>query len=335
MLRNTIVGIGGGMRLAFLPIFDRDPDSITIQTSTTEERPNEFRTGYERVVDIFRPKYIVHNYSDLSVWVLWFISDSFICAVSTMLSAPNWMLSIKPDLWVCFAAAFGAVFSNHGSPLWIIWRTIKQRSFEITWKQSVIWIERWHWASAEDSIDGAGEWHYGAHHLCRALINLLIHIFRIHCNYSLTFRGIITIMSTYRDKSSILDYVVAGTTTGAIYKINLGLRGMVSGGKVYSFLHALKFGESCVSEKCNKSLFNAGFFGCLLGTVCGCCALTILKCTGHSMRDVRYFQYGWREARDKAIHATYKVRGAPSGSVQQFEICSSFVFFNRPKKRPK
>jgi hypothetical protein len=39
-----------------------------------------------------------------------------------------------------------------------------------------------------------------------------------------------TTISVYRGHSSILEYVVAGSITGALYKCNMGLRGMAVGG---------------------------------------------------------------------------------------------------------
>jgi hypothetical protein len=54
MLRSTLVGIGSGLRYAILPIFEANPDAITISTPITQNRPESGGTGIDRVLDIFR-----------------------------------------------------------------------------------------------------------------------------------------------------------------------------------------------------------------------------------------------------------------------------------------
>lgn len=44
------------------------------------------------------------------------------------------------------------------------------------------------------------------------------------------FRGICTTMQVYRGKYGIVEYVCAGTVTGAMYKFNMGPRGWIVGG---------------------------------------------------------------------------------------------------------
>lgn len=44
------------------------------------------------------------------------------------------------------------------------------------------------------------------------------------------FRLITTSISVYRGKSSILEYLVGGGVTGALYKFSMGPRGMLVGG---------------------------------------------------------------------------------------------------------
>uniref|UniRef100_A0A1B0BP67 Uncharacterized protein n=1 Tax=Glossina palpalis gambiensis TaxID=67801 RepID=A0A1B0BP67_9MUSC len=44
------------------------------------------------------------------------------------------------------------------------------------------------------------------------------------------FSGIVTMMSVYRAKSSLYEYLTAGLISGALYKVNIGLKGMVAGG---------------------------------------------------------------------------------------------------------
>uniref|UniRef100_A0A1B0GMI0 Complex I assembly factor TIMMDC1, mitochondrial n=1 Tax=Phlebotomus papatasi TaxID=29031 RepID=A0A1B0GMI0_PHLPP len=93
--------------------------------------------------------------------------------------------------------------------------------------------------------------------------------------FTSTYVGFITMVSVYRGKSSIYEYILAGTAAGAMYKMNLGLRGMVAGGAV----------------------------GCALGTVGGLLSVTLLRATGMSMEEVRYWQYKWKVDRQTMIQA--------------------------------
>ncbi|XP_055677058.1 RPII140-upstream gene protein [Lutzomyia longipalpis] len=93
--------------------------------------------------------------------------------------------------------------------------------------------------------------------------------------FTYTYVGLVTTISTYRGKSSILEYALAGAGAGAFYKMNRGLRGMAAG----------------------------GIFGCAFGTVGGILSLTILRATGMSMEEVRYWQYKWKVDRQNTIKA--------------------------------
>lgn len=86
-------------------------------------------------------------------------------------------------------------------------------------------------------------------------------------------------MSVYREKSSIYEYLAAGTLSGAMYKFNMGLRGMTAG----------------------------GIIGGVLGGIGGAASLLILNLSGTSMEEVRYWQYKWRANRDDAIAESFKV----------------------------
>ncbi|XP_055526178.1 RPII140-upstream gene protein [Wyeomyia smithii] len=85
--------------------------------------------------------------------------------------------------------------------------------------------------------------------------------------------GIQTIISVYRGKSSIYEYLAAGGTAGALYKFNMGLKGMTSGGLV----------------------------GLTFGGIAGLISLGILKASGTTMEEVRFWQYKWKTNRDSAI----------------------------------
>lgn len=90
--------------------------------------------------------------------------------------------------------------------------------------------------------------------------------------------GIITCISVYRCKSSIYEYLAAGSITGALYKMSLGLRGMAAG----------------------------GIIGGALGGVAGATSLLLMKASGTSMEEVRYWQYKWRVQRDDTIGEAFR-----------------------------
>ncbi|KAH8326759.1 hypothetical protein KR067_013700 [Drosophila pandora] len=91
--------------------------------------------------------------------------------------------------------------------------------------------------------------------------------------FTTSYFGIITCISVYRGKSSIYEYLAAGSLTGSLYKVNLGLRGMAAGGIIGGFL----------------------------GGVAGVASLLLMKASGTSMEEVRYWQYKWRLDRDDNI----------------------------------
>uniref|UniRef100_A0A1I8P7W6 Complex I assembly factor TIMMDC1, mitochondrial n=1 Tax=Stomoxys calcitrans TaxID=35570 RepID=A0A1I8P7W6_STOCA len=97
--------------------------------------------------------------------------------------------------------------------------------------------------------------------------------------FTTSYYGIVTLVSVYREKSSIYEYLAAGTLSGALYKFNMGLRGMAAGGII------------------------GGFLGGLGGAV----SLLIMSLSGTSMQEVRYWQYKWRTDRDAAVEESYKL----------------------------
>lgn len=76
----------------------------------------------------------------------------------------------------------------------------------------------------------------------------------------------------------MIEYITAGVVTGGTYKFNMGLRGMAAGAIV----------------------------GGGLGTIAGGLSLLILKSTGMTMEEVRYWQYKWRSSRDDAIQEGFR-----------------------------
>lgn len=98
--------------------------------------------------------------------------------------------------------------------------------------------------------------------------------------FTSSYVGITTIISVYRGKSSMVEYVTAGTVTGAAYKFNLGLRGILVGGGL----------------------------GGALGSVAGGLSLLILNATGMTMEEVRYWQYKWKRERDSTINEAIKTQ---------------------------
>ncbi|CAF4776373.1 unnamed protein product [Pieris macdunnoughi] len=89
------------------------------------------------------------------------------------------------------------------------------------------------------------------------------------------FTGMYTLIATtisiYRDKNSVLEYVVAGAVTGSLYKVNLGLA---------------------------ATLVGAGL-GAALSLIAGIVIIGILKISGVSMADIRRSLYGLKEMREE------------------------------------
>lgn len=107
------------------------------------------------------------------------------------------------------------------------------------------------------------------------------------------FSAISTTIAVYRGKSSFLEYIAAGTLTGTMYKFNLGLRGMFAGGVV----------------------------GGVLGTIAGGATLLILRSSGMTMEEVRYWQYKWRSNRDNMINEGF--RASLIGTEHNDELINS------------
>lgn len=96
--------------------------------------------------------------------------------------------------------------------------------------------------------------------------------------FTTSYYGIITAISVYREQSSIYEYLAAGFTTGAVYRMHMGLRGMAAGGVI----------------------------GGVLAGIAGGVTLLILHASGITMKDLRYWQYKWHLNRNAEIHNTYK-----------------------------
>lgn len=96
--------------------------------------------------------------------------------------------------------------------------------------------------------------------------------------FTTSYFGIITLISVYREKSSIYEYLAAGGITGALYKVNMGLKGMTAG----------------------------GIIGGGLGAVAGLASLGLMKLSGTSMEEMRYWQYKWRLQREDNVREAFK-----------------------------
>lgn len=80
-----------------------------------------------------------------------------------------------------------------------------------------------------------------------------------------------TAIAVYRGKNGILEHVSAGLITGAVYKANLGVRGIVVGGSL----------------------------GMFLGTLAGVSFWVIMKTTGVSFDDAVKFSQMSKKKRDE------------------------------------
>ncbi|KAL1495097.1 hypothetical protein ABEB36_010568 [Hypothenemus hampei] len=100
--------------------------------------------------------------------------------------------------------------------------------------------------------------------------------------FCMSFVGISTVIQTYRNKYGILEYLSAGAISGWIYKFYQGPRGWVAGASV----------------------------GSVLGLTCGLTSLGLLKLTGLSLEEARYWQNKWSDDRTAYIR---------KGLTQQYE----------------
>ncbi|XP_057657999.1 RPII140-upstream gene protein [Diorhabda carinulata] len=89
--------------------------------------------------------------------------------------------------------------------------------------------------------------------------------------FSTTFVAVSTIIQTYRGNYGISEYVVSGVVTGTMYKFNMGPRGWIVGGGL----------------------------GGVLGFICGGCTYGLLKLSGLSMEEARYWQNKWTNDRSE------------------------------------
>nr|SVE73881.1 EOG090X0FS6 [Daphnia atkinsoni] len=88
-----------------------------------------------------------------------------------------------------------------------------------------------------------------------------------------------TAVSTYRNKSSVFEYSAGGLLAGSMYKITMGPKAMVSG----------------------------GIAGAAIGSVAGVFTVGLMKISGTTTEDLRYWKKGWKEAanRCKFIHNAF------------------------------
>lgn len=56
-----------------------------------------------------------------------------------------------------------------------------------------------------------------------------------------------------------------------------------------------------------RGLAVGGLVGSVFGSVAGCCSLLILRMSGKSMEEVRYWQYKWKQDRERVIAEALKV----------------------------
>lgn len=139
------------------------------------------------------------------------------------------------------------------------------------------------WTLPKEVLGGDGASPYSPHRTSKRL-NIKINnqgSLTFICVCVLFFRsGIVTLVSVYREKSSLIEYFAAGALTGAAYKFNMGLRGMTAGFVI----------------------------GGVLGGIGGCASLLILRLSGMSMEETRYWQYKWKTNRDDAVAESFKVK---------------------------
>lgn len=101
----------------------------------------------------------------------------------------------------------------------------------------------------------------------------------------------------------MVDYSVAGLITGAMYKISLGPKGMISG----------------------------AFFGAVLGTFAGLITIPLLFISGVSMDDIYDSAHVYFRTKDELFHGCYKVSFCMKllYSEQCFDVDICFDFCRR------
>nr|SVE70743.1 EOG090X0FS6 [Daphnia similis]SVE72004.1 EOG090X0FS6 [Daphnia similis]SVE72631.1 EOG090X0FS6 [Daphnia similis] len=82
-----------------------------------------------------------------------------------------------------------------------------------------------------------------------------------------------TAVSTYRNKSSVFEYSAGGLLAGSMYKLPMGPKAMISG----------------------------GFAGGAIGTVAGVLTVGIMKLSGTTAEDLRYWKKGWKESVNREV----------------------------------
>ncbi|XP_050452895.1 RPII140-upstream gene protein isoform X3 [Cataglyphis hispanica] len=92
------------------------------------------------------------------------------------------------------------------------------------------------------------------------------------------FSTVTTCTTTYRGKLAIENYMLGGSVTGLLFKMNLGLRG---------------------------ALVGVGL-GSILGGICGGTSLLILKLSGVTIDEVLEAQQKWINSRDEILHNKIK-----------------------------
>nr|SVE77309.1 EOG090X0FS6 [Daphnia lumholtzi]SVE78557.1 EOG090X0FS6 [Daphnia lumholtzi] len=96
-----------------------------------------------------------------------------------------------------------------------------------------------------------------------------------------------TAVSTYRNKSSVLEYSAGGLLAGSMYKLPMGPKAMISG----------------------------GLAGAAMGTVAGVLTVGIMKISGTTAEELRYWKKGWKETADREVMAESAQRKEALGKL--------------------
>lgn len=91
------------------------------------------------------------------------------------------------------------------------------------------------------------------------------------------FRFFTGAIATYRGKSSFVEYSAGGAAAGAVYKFPMGPKAMVSG----------------------------ALAGGVLGTVAGLLTLAILKFTGTTAEEIRFWRKGYKEYEKRYLSVSH------------------------------
>ncbi|CAB3375583.1 Hypothetical predicted protein [Cloeon dipterum] len=110
------------------------------------------------------------------------------------------------------------------------------------------------------------------------------------------YQAVATTAAVYRGKFGIIEHTLGGCAAGALYKANLGLRGITVG---------------CI-------------LGGVLGTMAGACSSAICYLTGTDLDHIRYYQHQWKLREEEKKREKIKLDSGATDRVKG-ELAKNFA----------